>query len=75
MDLIPVTEHTGPRPHIAATADLIANSLSFFNSALCFITFTVVIAQMGPRNTAGTRLILSPLLCPSTTTLVSQVPV
>lgn len=63
MDLIPVTEHTGQSPPIAAPADLTANSLFFFlffNSALCFIAFTVVIAQMGPLNSAGTILILYP---------------
>lgn len=65
MDLIPVTEHTGQRPPIAAPADLTAAFFFLFNSGLCFIAFTVVIAQMGPLNTAGTIVILYPCGVPA----------
>lgn len=56
--------HWPKAPHRCSSRFNNKQPLFFFNSVLCFIAFTVVIAQMGPLNTAGTILLLYPCCVP-----------
>lgn len=71
MGLIPVTEHTRQRPHIAAPAYLTAES-PFLKQSSLFYCIHCGYCSVGTSKYCRNNRDTVPLLFPSTTTLVSQ---